>query len=84
MFGFIRPVKPELRVREVERFQCVYCGLCHAIRQRYGRLHTVLLSYDMTFLALVLTCLEKDEQTGMYCRAGNNPCSRSQCSVDIS
>ena len=59
MFGFIRPVKPELRVREVERFQCVYCGLCHAIRQEYGRLHTMFLSYDMTFLALVLTSLEE-------------------------
>ncbi|MGM9613766.1 MAG: DUF5685 family protein [Butyricicoccus sp.] len=59
MFGFIRPVKPELRVREVERFQCVYCGLCHAIRQEYGRLHTLFLSYDMTFLALVLTSLEE-------------------------
>lgn len=73
MFGFIRPVKPELRVREVERFQCVYCGLCHAIRQRYGRLHTVLLSYDMTFLALVLTCLEKDEQTVVRRRCGASP-----------
>lgn len=40
MFGFIRPVKSELKVREVERFQIVYCGLCHEIRRRYGRLQT--------------------------------------------
>lgn len=57
MFGFIRPVKSELRVREVERFQNVYCGLCHALRQQYGRLHTFFLSYDMTFLALLLESL---------------------------
>lgn len=61
MFGFIRPVKPELRVREVDRFQSVYCGLCHAIRGRYGYFHTLFLSYDMTFLALVLTSLEQEE-----------------------
>ncbi|MGE4548582.1 MAG: DUF5685 family protein [Intestinibacillus sp.] len=54
MFGFIRPVKSELRVREMERFQSVYCGLCHAIRRRYGRVHTLSLSYDMTFLTLLL------------------------------
>ena len=60
MFGFIRPVKDELRVREVHRFQEVYCGLCHAIRARYGRFHTFFLSYDMTFFALVLGCTETD------------------------
>jgi len=32
MFGFIRPVKDELRVREVHRFQEVYCGLCPFLR----------------------------------------------------
>lgn len=73
MFGFIRPVKPELRVREVERFQCVYCGLCHAIRQEYGRLHTIFLSYDMTFLALVLTSLEETAPEVVRRRCGASP-----------
>lgn len=73
MFGFIRPVKPELRVREVERFQCVYCGLCHAIRQEYGRLHTMFLSYDMTFLALVLTSLEEAAPEVVRRRCGASP-----------
>lgn len=54
MFGFIRPAKSELRVRELERFQSLYCGLCHAIRRQYGRVHTLSLSYDMTFLMLLL------------------------------
>ena len=46
-------VKSELRVREADRFQQVYCGLCHAIRARYGRFYTLFLSYDMTFFVLV-------------------------------
>ena len=54
MFGFIRPLKSELKVREWERFQSVYCGLCHTIRSRYGIAQTLLLSYDCTYLALVL------------------------------
>ena len=44
MFGFIRPVKAELRVKEADRFQQVYCGLCHAIRAEYGRFYTLFLS----------------------------------------
>ncbi|MDO5141975.1 MAG: DUF5685 family protein [Eubacteriales bacterium] len=56
MFGFIRPVKPELRVKEADRFQQVYCGLCHAIRARYGAFYTFFLSYDMTFFALIAGC----------------------------
>ncbi len=66
MFGFIRPVKPELRVKEADRFQQVYCGLCHAIRARYGRFFTFFLSYDMTFFALVAGCGE--EETAPPCR----------------
>ncbi len=73
MFGFIRPVKPELRMREVERFQAVYCGLCHTIRERYGHLHTLSLSYDMTFLALVLGSLEPDEPMVLRRRCAASP-----------
>lgn len=63
MFGFIRPVKPELRVKELERFQGIYCGLCHTIRKRYGFIHTLSLSYDCAFLALVLDSLTEDDMT---------------------
>lgn len=54
MFGFVLPMRGELKVREWERFQSVYCGLCHSIRSRYGLIQTALLSYDCTYLALVL------------------------------
>lgn len=75
MFGFIRPVKDELRVREVNRFQEVYCGLCHAIRARYGRFHTLFLSYDMVFFALVLGCTGEDGETAR-CRCDASPFRR--------
>lgn len=58
MFGFVRPLRGELKVREWERFQSVYCGLCHTIRRRYGFMQTMMLSYDCTYLALVLDALE--------------------------
>lgn len=78
MFGFIRPVKSELRVRELERFQSVYCGLCHAIRRRYGRIHTFALSYDMTFLTLLLEGLLPEEAGTQRLRCDASPV-RSKC-----
>ena len=54
MYGYIRPNRGELRVREYERFQAVYCGLCRALGRRYGPLARFAVSYDLTFLALLL------------------------------
>lgn len=62
MFGFIRPVKEELRVREAERFEQMYCALCHMLHDRYGSLQTMFLSYDMVFLALVLGAQQANGQ----------------------
>ncbi len=73
MFGFIRPAKSEMRVRELDRFKSVYCGLCHALRARYGRMHTFFLSYDMTFLALVLESLQPEGANTVARRCDASP-----------
>jgi len=54
MYGYIRPLRGELRVRELERYNECYCGLCAALKRRYGPLARFLLSYDLTFLAMLL------------------------------
>ncbi len=54
MFGYVKPYKAELKVRKWEHYRPVYCGLCHALRQKFGVMHRFALSYDITFLALVL------------------------------
>lgn len=65
MFGYIVVHKPELKVREYEAYQAGYCGLCRSLRKRHGRLGQLTLSYDMTFLALLLTGLyEPETETG--------------------
>ena len=81
MFGFVRPLRSELKVREWERFQSVYCGLCHAIRKQYGLIQTVMLSYDCTYLALVLCSLE--ENSGGTCkkRCIMHPIRRRSCAA---
>ena len=56
MFGYIRTDKGELKVREYELYRGLYCTLCKQLSKRYGVFSRFILSYDMTFLALVRLC----------------------------
>lgn len=81
MFGYIRPVKSELRVKEADRFQQVYCGLCHAIRARYGRFYTMFLSYDMTFFALVAGSAQAETAAPCAKRCDAHPVVKHACAA---
>ena len=54
MFGYVRPYRPELKCKEFDLYKATYCGLCRSLRQRYGLLAPMFLTYDFTFLALLL------------------------------
>lgn len=54
MFGYVVPLRGELKVRELDAYQGIYCGLCHTLGRRYGFLPRLLLNYDFAFLAMVL------------------------------
>ena len=53
MFGYIKPQKSELKVRELECYKAVYCGLCRSMGKTCGKSFCGTLSYDFTFLAVV-------------------------------
>lgn len=53
MFGYVRPYKPELLVREYAQYKAVYCQLCRVLGQEYGPLARFALSYDCAFYALI-------------------------------
>lgn len=57
MFGYIVPKECELKVREQAIYRSVYCGLCKSMEHHYGKVATLCLQYDCTFLALVLDAL---------------------------
>lgn len=60
MFGYIRPQKSELLVREYEQYKAIYCSLCRQLGKSYGLVARLTLSYDCTFYALVLMALAKE------------------------
>ena len=57
MYGYIRAYKPEMRFREYDIYHGCYCGLCDELHKRHGAAARWTLSYDMTFLILLLTGL---------------------------
>ncbi len=61
MFGYVNIYRDELKVKDYETFRAYYCGLCEAIG-RYGSQTARLgLSYDMAFLAVLLSAVEESE-----------------------
>ena len=65
MFGYIITNPSSLPKERQERFRAVYCGLCRTLRQRHGLKGGATLSYDLTFLALLLNALyEPGERSG--------------------
>ncbi len=54
MFGYVRPVREELKCKDFDRYRATYCGLCGTLRQRYGWIAPMFLNFDFTFLALLL------------------------------
>lgn len=53
MFGYVRPYKPELLVREYDQYKAVYCQLCRALGEEYGFTARFALSYDCAFYAML-------------------------------
>lgn len=61
MFGYIKPLRADLRIREFDTYQAIYCGLCRSLGRLYGPFARVTLSYDFTFLAVLGLSLNKED-----------------------
>ena len=65
MLGYVRPAADRLTEEQEACFRAAYCGLCHTLGERYGLPGRMILNYDLTFLAMLLS-EGQDEQ----CRKG--------------
>ena len=66
MFGYISINKAEMKFKDYDVYHSYYCGLCKVLKECYGRRGQVTLSFDMTFLVILLTGLyEPDTKTEM-------------------
>lgn len=58
-----------MKFKEFDLYHAYYCGLCRSLKKCYGMAGQISLSYDMTFLAMLLSGLYEPEET----------CSRERC-----
>ena len=61
MFGTITIHQPEMKFKDFGIYRSFYCGLCRSLKHRYGISGQSTLSYDMTFLAVLLSGLYEPE-----------------------
>lgn len=67
MFGYVRPPVRDLSQEEADRFERMYCGLCHTLGNRYGAAARLILNYDFTYLAILLSEREEGENGSRRC-----------------
>lgn len=57
MFGYVVMNKPEIRFKDFDLYRSFYCGLCRELREKYGISGQITLTYDMTFVVVLLSAL---------------------------
>ncbi|MEG1790377.1 MAG: DUF5685 family protein [Oscillospiraceae bacterium] len=66
MFGYVVANKDIMTEDQLKRYRACYCGLCRALKSRCGSVSRLTLTYDMTFLILLLSSMyEPDEREGV-------------------
>ena len=61
MFGYVTVNREELSEADKARYSAFYCGLCRTLREDWGLVGRMTLTYDMTFLTVLLTALYEPE-----------------------
>ncbi|MCI8434275.1 MAG: hypothetical protein HFH83_13995 [Lachnospiraceae bacterium] len=73
MFGYIIINKAEMKFKEFDVYHSFYCGICRELKRKYGISGQLSLSYDMTFLAILLTGLYEPETEQSSCKCIAHP-----------
>lgn len=63
MFGYVRADTPYLYIKDQTLYRAVYCGLCKGISEVCGQCARMGLSYDVTFLSVLLHNLSETDVT---------------------
>lgn len=81
MFGYILPRRGDLRVKELEYYRAVYCGICREEKKLSHRL-PAMLSYDSVLLALCRIGVAEESSCFKKRRCASHPISKTLCVVD--
>lgn len=82
MLGYVKTYKPEMKIKHYEAYRGIYCSLCKTLGRQYGVLSRMLLSYDVTFLTVVMLSVKNALPTFKKGRCPFNPAKRCHYCVD--
>lgn len=57
VFGYVMPVKGEMKVRDFDTYRGHYCGLCKQLGRSHGQFSRLFLNYDLVLLAVLADAL---------------------------
>ncbi len=77
MFGYVRISKEALDEESFKLFRAYYCGLCKKIGKS-SQIARLGLSYDMTFLLVLLSAISKEEPQIKSCRCIMHPLKKRE------
>lgn len=83
MFGYVIVNKSELKFKEYDVYRSYYCGLCHTLREKYGLKGGATLSYDMTFLLMLLSALYEPEEDCSKCSCILHPFEKQEFRTNV-
>lgn len=81
MFGYVKPDKDNLLVKDLALYKATYCGLCAVIKKNISFLLPFSLSYDFVFLAMVRSALTGERCTVTKGRCKYNPLKKCAFSI---
>ena len=78
MFGYVTICEPELKVKDWRKYRAYYCGLCQKLKEDYGAAGQITMTYDMTFVIVLLTSLYECENRECAHRCKVHPVKKQQ------
>lgn len=82
MFGYIIVNKPEMKFKEFDVYHGYYCGLCRKLKDHYGKCGQLTLSYDMTFVLMVLSSLYEPVTSDGITRCSAHPLQKHPTKIN--
>lgn len=73
MFGYTVPLEPMMSSKDTLAYRGYYCETCHQLRDGYGVMSTIIVSYEMTFANIILNSVMDEgvmidvPDTGRFC-----------------
>ncbi len=74
IFGYLKPYKNELKLKNIQEYNSLYCVLCYGLRKNFGLLSDIFLNYESVFIYIFLDGLiDINERECLKFKCPTNP-----------